>query len=103
MGRMGIGRYSSMITRRQALAVGGRGAFGLTLTGFLPLGRALASPPPTADACVLVFLNGGMSHLDTVDMKPSQPPEIRGEFQAIGTSAPGIQVCEHLPKLARQM
>src|SRR6476619_164946 len=55
----------------------------------------------TADACVLIFLNGGMSHLDTFDPKPDQPAEIRGEFAAIRTSVPGMLVGEHLPRLAR--
>src|SRR5438093_481820 len=55
-----------------------------------------------AESCILIFLNGGMSHLDTFDPKPNQPVEIRGEFAAIRTSAPGMLVSEHLPKLARQ-
>src|SRR5262249_32479104 len=56
-----------------------------------------------ADACILVFLNGGMSHLDTFDPKPGQPADIRGEFSTIRTSAPGVLVAEHLPRMARQM
>jgi uncharacterized protein (DUF1501 family) len=56
----------------------------------------------TADACILLFLNGGMSHLDTFDPKPDQPAEIRGEFAVLRTSAPGVLVTEHLPHLARQ-
>jgi hypothetical protein len=56
-----------------------------------------------ADSCVLVFLNGGPSHLDMWDMKPSAPDGIRGEFKPISTSVPGIQLSEHLPKLAAHM
>jgi hypothetical protein len=51
---------------------------------------------------ILVFLTGGLSHLDSLDMKPEAPEGIRGEFQPIATRVPGIQVCEHLPELASQ-
>jgi len=64
--------------------------------------EAPAREPARADACVLIFLNGGMSHLDTFDPKPDQPPEIRGEFATARTSAPGLLMTEHLPRLARQ-
>jgi uncharacterized protein (DUF1501 family) len=56
----------------------------------------------TADSCILLFLNGGMSHLDTIDPKPDQPAEIRGDFATIRTTVPGTLVTEHLPLLARQ-
>ena len=49
---------------------------------------------------MLVFLTGGPSHLDTFDMKPDGPAEIRGEFKPIATNVPGVQFCEHLPHLA---
>ena len=52
---------------------------------------------------ILVNLTGGLSHLDSLDMKPDAPAEIRGEFKPIATAVPGIQVCEHLPQLARRM
>ena len=48
-------------------------------------------------------LTGGMSHIDSLDMKPDAPAEIRGEFKPIATAVPGIQVCEHLPLLAARM
>jgi hypothetical protein len=57
----------------------------------------------TADACILIFLNGGPSHLDMWDLKPKAPAEIRGEFKPIATSVPGIQFGEHLPRMARLM
>jgi hypothetical protein len=56
-----------------------------------------------ADACILIFLNGGPSHLDMWDPKPDAPAEIRGEFKPIRTSVPGVLFGEHLPKFARQM
>jgi len=56
-----------------------------------------------AKSCVFIFLFGGPSHIDLWDMKPSAPAEIRGEFQPVSTSVPGIQICEHLPLLGQQM
>src|SRR5262245_42759396 len=65
--------------------------------------RAVAAPPraAAADSCVLIFLNGGMSHLDTFDPKPEQPAEIRGQFKAIETSVPGILGGEPPPRVAK--
>jgi hypothetical protein len=59
-------------------------------------------PPSKAAACILIRLSGGLSHLDTFDMKPEAPREIRGEFRPIPTSVPGIRISEHLPRIARQ-
>lgn len=58
---------------------------------------------PRARSCLLFFLEGGPAHQDLWDMKPDAPLEYRGEFRPIDTSADGIQVCEHLPQLARAM
>lgn len=66
---------------------------------------AVASPssnPRRANSCVFVFLFGGPSQVDLLDMKPAAPIEIRGEFQPIATNVPGIEICEHLPRLAQQ-
>ena len=54
-------------------------------------------------AIIMVFLSGGPPHQDMVDLKPDAPPEIRGEFQPISTNVPGIQICEHLPGMAKMM
>jgi hypothetical protein len=83
------------------LQAGCAGLLGLTLPRLL---RAdAAGLRRGADACILVFLNGGPSHLDMWDMKPDAPAEIRGEFRPIATTVPGVQLCEHLPRLARQL
>lgn len=50
--------------------------------------------------CILIWMDGGPTHFETFDPKPEAPSEIRGEFSAIGTNVSGIQICEHLPKLA---
>jgi hypothetical protein len=95
-----------MLTRRRLIQLGGAGGLGLTLGG---LWRAQARQPAAAAspnpirACILVFYYGGPSHLDTFDMKPRAPAEVRGEFQPISTSVPAIHVCEHLPRMARLM
>lgn len=65
--------------------------------------RTAADPQPRADACIILFLNGGPSHLDMWDMKPQAPDGIRGEFSPIDSTLPGAAVCEHLPRLARHM
>src|SRR5438874_4530086 len=92
------------ITRRNMLQVGAIAALNLTLPR-LPAagGRSARGGEPAADSCVLVFLNGGPSHLDTWDMKPDLPAEMRSEFRPIATAVPGVRVCEHLPRLARLM
>ncbi|HVU86778.1 MAG TPA: DUF1501 domain-containing protein [Pirellulales bacterium] len=56
---------------------------------------------PRAKSVLLIFLTGGPSHIDTFDMKPDAPAEIRGSFDPISTDVPGIQFCEHLPLVAR--
>lgn len=58
---------------------------------------------PTPKSVLLVFLGGGLSQLDSLDMKPEAPAEVRGEFKPIATTLPGVQVCEHLPLLANRM
>jgi hypothetical protein len=92
---------SRLIPRRRILRVGGGGLIGLTLPRLL---RAQAGGArPRADALIVLFLNGGPSHLDMWDLKPDAPAEIRGPFQPIPSSLDGVQLCEHLPRLARQM
>jgi hypothetical protein len=54
-----------------------------------------------ARSCILIFAWGGPSHLDTWDLKPDAPAEVRGEFRPIATSVPGVRVSEHFPRLAR--
>jgi hypothetical protein len=88
-------------TRRAFLQVGGSTAVGLGLADVLA-GRAQAKPA-RPKSVVIVLLTGGMSHLDTLDLKPEAPPEVRGEFGSIPTAVPGYRVCEHLPLLARQL
>jgi hypothetical protein len=93
------------VSRREILQAGAAGMLGLSLPGLL---RAETRARETglkarAESCIVVFLNGGPSHLDMWDMKPAAPVEIRGEFKPIATTVPGVQFGEHLPRLARWM
>jgi hypothetical protein len=94
-------RYCDGIVRRDFLRVGALGG-GLSLAGYLRLAQAGAVRAGAAQSAIVIWLGGGPSHLDTFDMKPEAPAEIRGEFRPIATSVPGIQICEHLPRLAQQ-
>lgn len=84
------------------IQVGAASYLGLNLPGLLRAQETRKTSTP-ADACIVLFLNGGPSHLDMWDPKPDAPPEIRGEFSTIPTSVPGVRFGEHLPKFARQM
>src|SRR5262249_25667451 len=55
-----------------------------------------------ARAAIYIFLSGGLSQLDSFDLKPDAPAEIRGEFRPIATHTPGVRICEHLPRLAQR-
>jgi uncharacterized protein (DUF1501 family) len=94
---------SAPLGRRTFLRAGSLGLFGLTLPQLLRA-QAVAAPAPSARrrvrACILLFMWGGPAQQDTWDMKPDAPAEYRGEFRPIPTNVPGIQICEHLPRLA---
>ena len=81
------------------LQVGGLGLLGLSQADLLRA-EARKGHQATAKSVILLFQFGGASHLDTFDMKPQAPAEIRGEFQAIPSAVPGRMICEHLPQLA---
>ena len=76
---------------------------GLALPALLATRAATASRNDERKAVILINLTGGMSHIDSLDMKPDAPAEIRGEFKPISTAVAGIQICEHLPRLAARM
>ena len=91
------------LDRRRMLRIGGLGALGFHLAGLLRASEASAtrlSQGPIR-SCILIFYYGGPSHLDTWDMKPKAPREVRGEFRSIATNVPGIRIGEHMPHSAR--
>ncbi len=101
--KLGLKRTCDGVTRRDVLRVGSLAALGLSLPRFLELrARASADQADREVSCILVWLQGGISHIDSFDPKPEAPEEIRGEFGVIATNVPGIRICEHLPQLARQ-
>lgn len=91
------------MTRRKLLQIGAAGVFGALSAA--PLAYAGGSQRRRARAKSIIFLHqyGGPSHLDSFDMKPAAPPEFRGIYRPIQTSAPGIQICEMLPAMAPHM
>jgi hypothetical protein len=99
-------RHTIGINRRELLQVGYSGLLGLGLSS-LP---AVAAQPADGSrpgkvsrkpkSVIIVYLTGAPSHIDTFDLKPDAPKEVRGEFKPIATNVPGLQVGEHLPRLA---
>jgi hypothetical protein len=88
------------LSRRTWLRIGGLALGGLTLPDLLRAEAASGARNP-ARGIIMVLLPGGPSHLDTLDLKPEAPAEIRGEFRPIRTNVPGVEICELLPRLAR--
>lgn len=94
--------------RRAAVQAGAIGLLGLGMNHLEPLRAAAATNDPVtgrrpkAKSVIYIFLSGGLSQIDSFDMKPDAPETVRGEFSPIDTATPGIQICEHLPKLAQR-
>jgi uncharacterized protein (DUF1501 family) len=87
------------LTRRDFLRAGSL-AVGLGLTELAQL-QGLGAASPSDKACIQLFLVGGPGHLDTWDLKPDAPDTIRGPFRPIRTNVPGLDICEHFPRMAR--
>ena len=95
-------RFCDGISRRNFLKIGALGLGGLTLPQLLQA-EAQSGIHRSHKAVIMIFLPGGPSHQDIFDLKMDAPSEIRGEFKPISTNVPGIQICEHLPLLAKMM
>jgi hypothetical protein len=87
-------------TRRNMLKASLAGIAGLTVPGLLRRRAAAGTPAVARKSVILLWMTGGPSHIDTWDMKPDRPPENRGPFKPIATRLPGVQICEHLPRMA---
>ncbi|VTS08602.1 DUF1501 domain-containing protein [Tuwongella immobilis] len=92
-------RSGNGFSRRDFLHVGSLGGLGLTLPRYAAAKEAAQTPDSDVN-CIMLFLVGGPSQLDTFDLKPKAPAEIRGPFKPIATKVPGIQISEIFPKLA---
>lgn len=89
-------------TRREAMRIGALGLGGLTLPNLLRAEQA-AGVGSNVKSVIMIYLVGAPPHQDMYDLKMDAPSEIRGEFQPIPTNVPGIEICEHLPGLAKVM
>ena len=106
------GRLCDGLTRRELLRVGGAAMLGLSIPQVLALkanANTVIDPSQPlngfgkANSVIMLFLQGGPSHLDIWDPKPEAPTNVRGEFRPINTNVPGIQLSETMPLLAQQM
>lgn len=94
-------QHDSMV-RRDFLQIGGLSAWGLGLS-HLCAASAFGATAARAKSCILIWLDGGPSHLDSFDPKPDAPQEVRGPFNSIATSVPGIRLSELMPRTAAMM
>src|SRR5215213_10045325 len=100
-----LGTPRDGVTRREALKVGALSALGgfFNLPSLLALEDSGHVHKPKVKSVIFLYLQGGPATQDMFDMKPAAPSEIRGEFKPIASNVPGIDVCEHLPRMARWM
>lgn len=105
--------YQAGLKHRQVWQIAAMNHFDFPRREFLRTGAGLALATSTwpsttlassqrPKSCILIYLLGGPPHQDTFDLKPEAPAEVRGPFQPISTNVPGLQICEHLPRLARR-
>jgi len=94
------------ISRRNMLRIGIGSTVGATITlpQLLQNQASAGESAPAKDdvSLIIVFLHGGLSTIDTLDLKPNAPADIRGDFDPIATSVPGMEICEHLPRTAKE-
>src|SRR5580765_1527440 len=95
-------RFCDGISRRNFLKIGALGLGGLTLPQLLQA-EANSGICRSHKAVIMIYLPGGPPHQDMFDLKMDAPSEIRGEFKPIKTNVSGIQICEHLPRMAAMM
>jgi uncharacterized protein (DUF1501 family) len=100
-------RKNLLATRRDVLTIGSLTTLGLTLTNWLSAKCETASgqesKQPKHKSCILIWLDGGPSHLETFDPKPEAPREVQGPFGTVATSVPGISLSELMPQTAKHM
>lgn len=103
-----VSRCPGTLGRRAFVRSGILGLWSLGLTDLLRMEARAAQLPatgrtasPSGKSVIVLWLWGGPSHMETFDLKPEAPAEYRGEFNPIKTNVPGIEICEHLPRLAK--
>ncbi len=96
--------FCDRLSRRRVLRVGALGLGGFSLAHLLKLEASGATHQHSSKrSVILIWQHGGPSQLDTFDMKPDQPSEVRGPYESIETSLPGLRICEHMPHHAEVM
>ena len=101
LGQTGQTRFCDRVSRRGFLTIGGLALGGLSMSEIL---RAEAATGRRSHkSIIMIYLPGGPPHQDMYDLKPEAPVEVRGEFKPIKTNVPGIEICEHMPRLAGMM
>src|SRR5438046_1619816 len=93
-------KFCDGVSRRNFLKIGALGLGGLTLPDLFRA-EAASGVRRSHKAVIMIYLPGGPPHQDTFDLKLDAPSEIRGEFKPIRTNVPGIEICEHLPLMAK--
>ena len=96
-----VGRANTDYARRDFLRLGALSAFGLGLSAYPS--KATAAESAKANSCILLWLDGGPSHLESLDPKPQAPAEVRGPFGTIPSSVAGVRLCELMPETAALM
>ena len=94
------GKFCDGVSRRNFLKIGALGLGGLSLPQLFEA-EAASGIRKSHKAIIMIYLPGGPPHQDTFDLKLDAPSEIRGEFKPIRTNVPGIEICEHLPLMAK--
>src|SRR5881296_3355472 len=97
-----VRRFCDGVSRRNFIRIGALGLGGLALPQLLQA-EAQSGIRSSHKAIIMIYLPGGPPHQDMFDLKLDAPSEIRGEFRPLKTNVSGIQICEHLPKLASIM
>lgn len=95
-------RFCDGMTRRDFLKIGSLAMGGLSMPQVLAA-QEQSGVRSSHKAVIMVYLTGGPPHLDTVDLKPEAPEEIRGHFKPVETNVSGIRICEHFPRMAKMM
>lgn len=99
----GYGIRCDGVSRRDFVRIGGLASLGLGLWPCFARRSEAIEKSASARRCILIWLDGGPSHLETFDLKPDAPQEVRGPLLPIATSIPGVQICESLPQLAARL
>src|SRR5688572_24095990 len=94
-------RCPGTYSRRSFLRAGATVLGGLSLANLLRLNARASAPRSSPKSVIVLWLWGGASHMETFDLKPNAPAEYRGDFSPIHTNVPGLDICEHLPRIAR--